>query len=707
MKQQESNQFDKGMSLDTNPIAMDNHTLSGALNATMITMNGNELVLQNDMGNARVETAYLPDGFVPVGMKEYGGIVYVASYNPISDQSQIGSFPSPERNISNKDIGQNPLLFSTLSSIVNNTDKSTSVTITYEREAIKIGDSSKSKDIIRPGDQIAFYGSVDSNLITYAKLSAIIVDSDNNAIDVSDNFLTTVSGYYTVPAEQPENIPYYKGKISGKLFLVETLRLPNYITVKVGGDKNNNTITLTLTPGVDKESINFLTDYEYYISYSGNGIESGNVTVSKGEYCTISNLPLTGILNYTVTLQLPYGRISSMKRSGSIDLSKVGTGDVDFKYFFYYNDTKREQIQFDYDLIAYLKDDQELTNCYLDLVEVNLNNANKQIYNDSGSNSNITHRIELPINSMAGNFSAIIPYGSGTDGTPASTLAMGKMYFGKLKVVETLGTTSETKSAKTPILIITSSVTNDYYMENSTGDIGSGENFMSLLSRSSQTAIEILLDCDINWREEIKENISKLQNIEGFANDTSIITQHDSDYDSKKLVQYGQQQTTTIQMDIIPTMKMKYPDETFPLKEELTLQYPNDQDNVNYQSDLSWTFSQSSVKTTLTDSEGDYALILEEPVEENTSITGSTIVSEQNREIIANKLRIVFDNTLLAKFYGILGEPDTYFSNDCDALVPYMELSNLMQVQELIAGGVYLNQNQELTSMRPESWIHT
>jgi hypothetical protein len=34
-----------------------------------------------------------------------------------------------------------------------------------------------------------------------------------------------------------------------------------------------------------------------------------------------------------------------------------------------------------------------------------------------------------------------------------------------------------------------------------------------------------------------------------------------------------------------------------------------------------------------------------------------------------------------------------------------MESSNLMQVQELIAGGVYLNQNQELTSMRPESWF--
>jgi hypothetical protein len=75
------------MSLDTNPIAMDNHTLSGALNATMLTMNGNELVLQNDMGNAKVESASLSAGYIPVGMKEYGGIVYVASYNPKTKES--------------------------------------------------------------------------------------------------------------------------------------------------------------------------------------------------------------------------------------------------------------------------------------------------------------------------------------------------------------------------------------------------------------------------------------------------------------------------------------------------------------------------------------------------------------------------------------------------------------------------------------------
>ena len=66
----------------------------------MITMNGNELVLQNDMGNGKVESAHLPAGYVPVGMTEFGGIIYVASHNPLTGQSQIGSFPSPERNIS-------------------------------------------------------------------------------------------------------------------------------------------------------------------------------------------------------------------------------------------------------------------------------------------------------------------------------------------------------------------------------------------------------------------------------------------------------------------------------------------------------------------------------------------------------------------------------------------------------------------------------
>lgn len=100
-----TNRFTKGLIMDFSPENTKNEVLTNALNATLLTFNGNELSLQNDMGNGRVETAYLPDGYMPVGTCEYGGIIYIVSYNPLEDKSQIGCFPSPERNISNKELG--------------------------------------------------------------------------------------------------------------------------------------------------------------------------------------------------------------------------------------------------------------------------------------------------------------------------------------------------------------------------------------------------------------------------------------------------------------------------------------------------------------------------------------------------------------------------------------------------------------------------
>ena len=95
--EQAVNNFNKGLQMDTHPMVQGNDTLTDALNATFITMNGNEIVLQNDMGNRRVNNAFLPSGYEPVGMKEYGGVIYIAAYNPITNKSQIGSFPSPQR----------------------------------------------------------------------------------------------------------------------------------------------------------------------------------------------------------------------------------------------------------------------------------------------------------------------------------------------------------------------------------------------------------------------------------------------------------------------------------------------------------------------------------------------------------------------------------------------------------------------------------
>ena len=101
--EQATNQFTQGLQMDTHPMVQGNNTLTDCLNGTLVTMNGNEVVLQNDMGNRKIDKAFLPSGYEPVGIKEYGGIIYVAAYNPITNKSQIGSFPSPQTVFSDND----------------------------------------------------------------------------------------------------------------------------------------------------------------------------------------------------------------------------------------------------------------------------------------------------------------------------------------------------------------------------------------------------------------------------------------------------------------------------------------------------------------------------------------------------------------------------------------------------------------------------
>ena len=104
MRKETINTFSEGLIMDLNPLVTPNNVLTNCLNGTFVTYNGNEFILQNDMGNGRVESAYLPAGYVPVGVKEHGGIIYVASYNPLNNKGQIGSFPSPERNIDSTEV---------------------------------------------------------------------------------------------------------------------------------------------------------------------------------------------------------------------------------------------------------------------------------------------------------------------------------------------------------------------------------------------------------------------------------------------------------------------------------------------------------------------------------------------------------------------------------------------------------------------------
>ena len=90
------NQFNGGMIKDIEPLMVPNTVMTDCLNGTLITYNGNEFALQNDMGNYGFKNGALSNGFVPVGMKEHQGVLYIISYNPIDDKVEIGSFPSQQ-----------------------------------------------------------------------------------------------------------------------------------------------------------------------------------------------------------------------------------------------------------------------------------------------------------------------------------------------------------------------------------------------------------------------------------------------------------------------------------------------------------------------------------------------------------------------------------------------------------------------------------
>ena len=95
MKKETSNQFTEGLISDLNPINTPNVVLTDNLNGTIITYNGNEHSLQNDMGNYELEYCKLNPNYIPVGIKEYGDILYIVSQNPLDNSVEIGSYPSP------------------------------------------------------------------------------------------------------------------------------------------------------------------------------------------------------------------------------------------------------------------------------------------------------------------------------------------------------------------------------------------------------------------------------------------------------------------------------------------------------------------------------------------------------------------------------------------------------------------------------------
>ena len=178
------NTFNEGMVMDLNPIVTPNNVLTNCLNGTITTFNGNENVLQNDMGNGRVETAYLPEGYVPLGTAELGGIIYIVSYNPLINKCQIGSFPSPERNVTKEEISSSQVSISNSQFQQNGKILSTVVKVKLLTNPKKDQETYK----LNPGDKFAIYSinqGIKSNKDTISD-----VDTGSAYVDENPKYVT-------------------------------------------------------------------------------------------------------------------------------------------------------------------------------------------------------------------------------------------------------------------------------------------------------------------------------------------------------------------------------------------------------------------------------------------------------------------------------------------------------------------------------------
>lgn len=260
------NTFIKGMNLDLHPSAIPNDTLITCLNGTMKTNNGNEGILQNDLGNVRLTNhSHLPTGYIPLGVKEFGGIMYIASKNPFTGDCQVGSLPSPQQNFDYDDSGFQ-YNFNNLSEVIDEfLDESTyqvkhlriikrlSERITegtafnmlydteydteyksfpaYIHETSTVANNPEDPDTLSdPEEQTSYTWSLDNNKENALVTFNIAVKNDQGSIQNLES----------VSASQNDSYNYLK--TSGELYLVAELTTPTLNDFYIKGVENQKLI---------------------------------------------------------------------------------------------------------------------------------------------------------------------------------------------------------------------------------------------------------------------------------------------------------------------------------------------------------------------------------------------------------------------------------------------------------------------------------
>lgn len=253
-KQALSNTFSDGLNTDLHPLITPNTVLTDCINGTIMTNNGNEYNLQNDFGNYELKNAKLPVNYIPVGMKEYNGIIYIVSYNPITKRSQIGSFPSPQQQITSESVAEGEINQIIINNHTTNTYLSDDNCF-YSRYKTQEQSIYLESETIHANDYYEFTILEDDvTLEPFQKVRLQIINQSGKTIDLGFNeegglirFNETISG---------------KLKISNFLFGLEDSKLSIKNKILPTIFKENSAITADLLQFVAETTVKFDYDYE-------------------------------------------------------------------------------------------------------------------------------------------------------------------------------------------------------------------------------------------------------------------------------------------------------------------------------------------------------------------------------------------------------------------------------------------------------------
>lgn len=199
-RQELSNVFQDGLMMDLNPINTPKSVLTDCLNGTYITYNGNEFVLQNDMGNYKLKNCKLPTNFIPVGVKGYGDILYIVSYNPITNETEIGSYPAPQSIFTTGDseellAQEDDLAPFTWGEGSSSKEVEYPTIIRTNKKPIFIFTGTDEETYkLNPGDEFKFSGELTSPIFIYQHLNFYVIDEDNKLYDIDDTQIYNENG---------------------------------------------------------------------------------------------------------------------------------------------------------------------------------------------------------------------------------------------------------------------------------------------------------------------------------------------------------------------------------------------------------------------------------------------------------------------------------------------------------------------------------